>query len=59
MIQNPTALKSPPQVLEAMLAISQGFKTYLERTYPNGWKKGLDLMIALDHLREGLIGEMR
>jgi len=59
LIENPTALENRPQVLETMIAILQGFRTYLERTYPNGWKKGIDLVIALDHLREGLVGEMR
>jgi chromosome segregation ATPase len=59
LIQNPTALENRPQVLETMIAILQGFRTYLKLTYPNGWKKGIDLVIALDHLREGLVGEMR
>ena len=41
LIENPTAPKNRPQVLETMIAISQGFRAYLWETYLNGWKDGI------------------
>jgi chromosome segregation ATPase len=59
LIENPTAPKSRSEVLEAMHAISQGFKTYLETTSFIGWRKKIDLTAALDRLSEGLVEELR
>jgi hypothetical protein len=59
LIENPTAPKNRPQVLETMIAISKGFRAYLWETYLSDWKDGFHLKETLDRLHEGLIGEMR
>lgn len=52
LIKNPTTLRSPSDVREAMHAILKGFETYLETSSFIGWKKWSDLKTAIDRLAE-------
>ena len=59
LIKSPEALKSQPDVLEAMIAILRGFDSYLEKTDLFKWTNRPKLKLTLDELFKHLVEELR